>query len=168
MFAMSFDRILPAKVADVDKRFRSPWVATLVTVVLSMMWILLYLYVPAIGEYFTVMMVTTTLLLIVSMVAAILFPYRCKEIYKASPVSKYEVAGVPVVTIAGILGLFFCLLMEYYYVVDPTYGAAGDPIVISLNALLIIGAIIYYFLARWHRKRQGIDIDLAFKEVPPE
>jgi APA family basic amino acid/polyamine antiporter len=168
MFAMSFDRVLPAKVANVDKRFRSPWVATLITVALSLMWLVLFVYVPAIGDYFTVMMVTTTLLLIVSMLAAIVFPYRSKDIYKASPVSKYEVFGVPAVTVAGILGILFCFLMEYYYVVDPTYGGGGDPIVIALNALLIVGAIFYYFLARWYRKRQGIDIELAFKEVPPE
>jgi hypothetical protein len=32
----------------------------------------------------------------------------------------------------------------------------------------ILLAIIYYFVAKLIRKNQGVDIDLAFAEIPPE
>jgi len=168
LFAMSFDRVLPTKVSDVDERFHGPWVASLIAVVLSVLWLLLELFLPSFASYLTVMMVTTTFLLMVSMVAAILFPFTLKDVYKASPISKYEVAGVPMITIFGIIGLIVTTSMNYVYVINPTYGASGSPIVIGLNVSIILGGFVYYFLASWYRKRQGIEIGLAFKGVPPE
>lgn len=169
LFAMSFDRLFPEKMTTVSERLQSPWVATAFVGGLEILWVLLYLNVAIITQYFTVMMFTTTLVMALTQLSAILFPYRCKEIFETSPCRKYKVAGVPAVTIFGILGLFCAFLMEYYYFTVPLYGGfSSNPAVIGLNVALVIGCAIYYYLARWYRKRQGINLDLAFKVVPPE
>ena len=169
LFAMSFDRILPEKLTEVSERLQSPWVATSFVGALGILWILLYLNVSVITQYFTVMMVTTTFVMLLTQLCGILLPYRAKEIFESSPIRKYKVAGVPAITIVGILGLVSASMMEYYYLTVSDYGGiSGDPAVIALNIGLVLGCAIYYFLARWYRKSKGINVDLAFKAIPPE
>jgi amino acid transporter len=169
LFAMSFDRILPEKLTAVSEKLQSPWAATAFVGGLEILWILLYLNVSVITTYFTVMMFTTTFVMLLTQICGILLPYRAKAIFESSPIRKYKVAGVPAVTITGILGLISASIMEFYYFTVPIYGGiSGNSIVIALNVGLVLACGIYYYLARWYRKRQGINVDLAFKEVPPE
>jgi len=74
---------------------------------------------------------------------------------------------LPIVTIAGIIYVALLLTIVYYYWAVPALGflhPLWDPIYITV---IIIG-ILWYAFWYYKRKKEGIDITLAYKELPPE
>jgi uncharacterized membrane protein len=57
--------------------------------------------------------------------------------------------------------------MVYYYVTTPVYGMG----IYAPSLLFIIGVFvicyIYYLIRRTYLKSKGMDVTLAFKEIPP-
>jgi hypothetical protein len=49
------------------------------------------------------------------MLAAIVFPYQAREIYKASPTAAYKIAELPLITVLGSIALMFNAVMAVYY-----------------------------------------------------
>jgi hypothetical protein len=77
------------------------------------------------------------------------------------------VGGLPVLSLAGLASF----LVFTYYVVNSVVTTEFYTPTTDQGAFLIVlfgGAIIFYFLARAYRRSQGIDLSLAFKEIPPE
>jgi len=107
--------------------------------------------------------------------AAILLPFRkrTKPIYEASGV-KWKLAGIPLITIAGVIWVVFDLVCFWYFVIDPNLGANDkfSKLVpyfsLYLTFAIALAGFLYYWVIRWYRRRQGINIDLAFRELPPE
>src|SRR5260221_11913514 len=46
-----------------------------------------------------------------TVVAAIILPWRRKDLYDASPIAKWKVAGVPAITVVGVITGLFLLFM---------------------------------------------------------
>lgn len=70
-------------------------------------------------------------------------------------------------TLAGIVSFIVMLFLIWIPLAQPDIGMFTIPAItgiIVLYAIFIVG----YFVAKAYRKRQGIDISLAFKEIPPE
>ena len=76
---------------------------------------------------------------------------------------KYEIAGVPLITILGLCGGVLLLLMAYQYVVMELLNISW---LLPLAFLVFIVGIILYYIIKAIRSAQGIDITLAFKEIP--
>jgi amino acid transporter len=97
-------------------------------------------------------------------IAAILFPFRKRGVYNASPARRFH----PLLVIAGVASLLVFAWAGYEYFTDPLYGIIG---VAWENIYLIaIFAIpfVAYFVIRAVRKTQGIDLATIFAEIPPE
>ena len=112
-------------------------------------------------------------------IAAILLPYRKKELFDASPIANMKVAGIPLITIAGVIfgGFLAFLLVEWMF--DPWLNTGGEgpglygisfkntwSIVFLLGCYLLSAAIYYGFKS--YRKQGGIDIDKVQTEIPVE
>jgi hypothetical protein len=94
------------------------------------------------------------------------FPWTRKEVYETSPIAKYKVAGIPLITICGVIATVFSAWMLYYYLTVPGLGVSNlTSILIMLG--IFVGWSAYYFIRRWYLKRSGIELELAFKQVPP-
>ena len=98
-----------------------------------------------------------------------IFPWTRKEVYNTSPMAKYKIAGIPVITICGIIATVFSAWMLYWYITVPGLGVISFQ---NLTSAIIMVAIFlfwvaYFFIRRWWLKRIGINLDLAFKEIPP-
>jgi len=167
-FATTFDRLLPSRLAHVSMRFHSPTMAALMLAIGGELSILIFNYFPAAWTYMLSVYFVAILIPLFTTVAGILFPYRSatKEIYRLSPISKYKLGSLPAISVIGILGLIFVLTCMYFYLTVPAFGIVSVP---SLTIIMgvYIGFIIWYYAARWYRSRQGIDIDLAYKTIPP-
>jgi hypothetical protein len=99
--------------------------------------------------------------------AAAIFPYRAKTIFDRAPVSRYKVGGLPLSVICGIGGMIICVVMAFFFFTEPKLGFLGVvPQAVVWGIFIASG--IYYYLIRWYRSRQGIEMELAFREVPPE
>jgi amino acid transporter len=166
-FAWSFDRILPSKLADVNSKLRSPVNAIILNIVLGIVWWYLFLY-TGIFSVLAASLVGTMISPLLTSIAGIVFPYRNKRIYEASPIKK-SIAGIPVVTVFGVFSTIYLLIMIAYYFSFPALiGLAVSQTVGALIVGIFVVCIAYYYIVRAYRlKKEGIDINWAFREVPP-
>ena len=168
MFAMSYDRMLPGFVARVSRRWGAPITAITICFIgmLIMGWVYFF---TGFAKLTLDMPLMTSIAFAASTLVGTLFPYlnTTKKIYEDSPISKYKIFGVPAITVSGVLGLVYFAVMFYLYITDSRYGT-NDP----LSAMYIFGSIgvsaLIYFGYRIYRRRQGIDTDLTYREIPTE
>lgn len=166
MMAMSFDRVLPDALADVSPRLRTPLNAILAYHAGAVAWVLLYNY-TAVGAFTLSVTLASMVTYMFTSLAAALLPFREREMYLASPVGRLRILGVPAITVFGIASLLFNLAITYYFL------TADRLFVNDVRSEALIGAIfvlclVYYFARRAYLKRRGINIDLAFAQIPPE
>ena len=94
--------------------------------------------------------------------------YKRSDIYRLSPVSQYKVAGIPLMSLSGVIFAGFLVYLIYKWAIDPLYGV-NDPLSAIYMALLYIAAIVIYVAAKWYRKsKEGIDLSIIYKEIPAE
>jgi hypothetical protein len=102
-------------------------------------------------------------------VAALIFPFRKRDVFEASPgVVKKRIGKLPILCIVAIGN---CALFLYLFVtaaLTPAYSGPVGLIPWSLLIALFLIALIVYYGARTYRRRQGIDVDLLWREIPPE
>lgn len=168
IFAWSFDRIIPSKFSQISDRFRSPTYAVVLIAAINIISLVVYTYESATftslvsGSYLGFVL----MFLIVILTGAV-FPFAKKELYDKSPADR-RVAGVPVITIIGIVAAIFYVILAYFFISDPLYGA-NVPIVYEAIAIaIIVPALIFGGSYSYRKARQGINILQAFKQIPPE
>lgn len=168
-FAMSFDRALPGWFGAIDRRRRSPLNAIIFTTIGTVVMGWVYIYTPF-WRFTLDALVGAGAVLAASTLAGAVMPYRkrTKALWEASPASKYKVGSVPVITIAGILGTVFYWIPTFsLWIIDSRYGV-NDPLsAVVVIASFVAGGILYYTM-KWYRRREGINIDLLYGEVPYE
>jgi amino acid transporter len=179
IFAAAFDRLLPEKVADVDPRTGTPINALLLMVVPSVLVAFLFNY--NIASFQSLTLCSTLVIAVTYLgttISAILLPYRKPDLYKASPIAQYNVLGIPLITVAGLIFGGFLVFLLYQWILDPNalygigysineLGYKNGTSLIYMGSMYVLAAIIYFgFKAR--RKSEGIDIDKVHAEIPVE
>jgi amino acid transporter len=180
VFAAAFDRLLPERVAELNERTGTPVNAMFLMVIPAV--IVSFLYAYNVGGFISVTLAATQAIAIMyfgTAIAAMILPYKKKDLYEASPIAKMKFLGIPVITLAGAIFALFLgfLLVEWFF--DPWLNTGGTPpglygislantsSVIFLLATYGLAAAIYYiFKAR--RKREGIDMNKVQAEIPVE
>jgi hypothetical protein len=99
--------------------------------------------------------------------AGIFFPYIRPHIYAKSPIANHRILGLPIMTVACALG--FLASQFYFWVLfsDPVAAGHQTNQVIIVAGVFVIG-ILFFFFMKAYRKSQGVDVSLAFKEIPIE
>jgi basic amino acid/polyamine antiporter, APA family len=170
MVGMSLDRTLPAWFSKVSPRFRTPVNAHLIYFLLGVGAIVGYSYVT---KWYTVTLGVTFAcgyVFVLSCLAAALLPYRAKALYEASPGAKYKLAGIPLVTIFGVIGFIFGAAAVIAFLVKKGYGLTGTSPLLTYAIVvgIFVFALVVYWIGRAYQKGKGIDVSYAFLEVPPE
>lgn len=167
MFAMTFDRMFPAKFADVSDKFHTPIKLILGIMVVGEIWVFLINYTTWAALFATYL--AWDIMMFFTMVTGILFPFLkgTKRIYEASPAAKYKMGGIPLISICGVCGLTLLFIIIYFIAATPTLGFANYQSEIAMAAIFL-AAFVYYFIVKAYRKKEGIDIGMIFKEIPPE
>ncbi len=167
MFAWAFDRVGPSWLADVNDRFHTPVKSILLSAALGEILLILAIYTTGISIVFANGAILINLAFLITSIAGILFPFRAKKIFEQSPGwVKKRVGGVPVVTLVGIFSAIVELILLYGGVTNAVIG--GAPASYPFSAGIAISGIVIYYIAKMYRKRQGIDLSLVFKDIPPE
>jgi APA family basic amino acid/polyamine antiporter len=96
-----------------------------------------------------------------------LMPYRAKALYEASPGAAYKIGNIPLVTIFGLIGAIVGGVMVLMFMF---YSALGLTSVLAYQVVfgVLAVSIIWYFIAKMIQRSRGINVDYAFKEIPPE
>ncbi|MBI3361337.1 MAG: APC family permease [Chloroflexi bacterium] len=177
MVAMALDRLLPEWFSRVDDKLHTPVNSHIAYFLASVPVILAYSLVP--GWIGLTLGVTfgCGYVFVVTCLAGALLPYRAKEVYEASPGAQYKVGNLPLVTVLGVLGGVIGTLMVLAFLFRPELGVLGnwnfENFPANLWAQIIAFAIIvvsavWYFAAKNSQKSRGINVEYAFKEIPPE
>jgi amino acid transporter len=168
LLAWSFDRITPSFFGQVSEKYHTPIRAVALFSVLD--WIALFIF----SVNFTLVgSLTATLAVFLTMfgvmgVVGLIFPFlkRTRGIFEQSPF-RWRVGPVPVLTLTAVGWLAFLGVGIYFYLSESAL-ASNKPLMLLVTAVVFLAAFPIYALARWLRSRQGIDLRLAYKEIPPE
>ncbi len=129
--------------------------------------------VPGYTTYTLAVTAVATVMYIGTAIGGAVFPRTRREVYQTSPIAKYKVGPVPLITICGLIAAGFSAWMLYWYITEPFLGianlSAGFDGVKSLLIMvaIFVGWTVYYFVRRAYLRSRGINLDLAYKEVPP-
>jgi len=168
MMAMALDRTLPEWISRVNPRLHTPVNAHLAYFIGSVFWIVAFNLVPVWGSWTLGVSFACGYVFTISALAAALFPFKAPSIYNASPGARY---GKSVVWIGGI-GFLFGMASVLSFIFVPNMGIAftapGGWKQASLVVGVVVIAVVFYLASRAYHRKRGIDISLAFKEIPPE
>ena len=122
VFATAFDRVLPEGAAKVSKS-GVPYVALALMLIPSIPIAWLYAFNE---DFFNWTLAATMVIAITfagSAIAAAILPWRKPEIYNASPIAKYRVLGVPLITVTAVAFLALLVFCLIKWLFDDVYGA---------------------------------------------
>jgi basic amino acid/polyamine antiporter, APA family len=166
MIAWAFDRVAPAPLGRVSDRLHSPVVAIAVATVITILFLVLFVF----TTYFATLVVFVMIALgawAVVLAAGIVFPYRRPEIYEKSPISKRKLFGLPLMTVACSFG-FIGAVFYFFTLFFDSFAAGHDLGRLAIMAACFAGGFVFFHVMRAYRKSQGVDVDLAFKQIPIE
>lgn len=170
-FAWSFDQILPAALSKVSRRTRTPVRLTVIVWALCILPAYLAAYHPAdIFKLYAFTFFGTALsTMFFAGIAAMLFPYRAPQTYASSPIAGYRILNLPAIVVLGAIGVCFTLFWCAAYAYFPEFGMhANEGLLAYVFGGIFVGAIVVYYISRFVRKSQGIPMEMAFSEIPPE
>ncbi len=179
IFAAAFDRLLPEKVAELNDK-GTPVNAMLLMILPALL--VSYLYAYNVGGFNSITLAATqgiAFMYFGTAIAAIVLPYKKKELFEASPIAQMKVFGIPLITVAGVIFASFLgfLLVEWLF--DPWLNTGGEGgglygisfkntnSIIFLVTCYALSAAIYYGF-KSYRKKGGIDMDKVQTEIPVE
>ncbi|HLY14606.1 MAG TPA: amino acid permease [Candidatus Limnocylindrales bacterium] len=168
IFAAAFDRVLPEAAARVSDR-GVPWIALLLIMVPGV--ILSWLYAYQAG--FSALTLDASLVIAVTFFgtsfAATILPWWKPDLYNKSPIARYKLAGLPLISIAGAITTIFLGWVVYEWLSNSLYGiGTGNSQSIEFLAVVYgLGALVWV-VARVYRRTQGIDLDAIHAEIPAE
>ena len=167
LFAWSFDRLAPARVAEVNDRLHTPVVATVVVALWVEVLNYLNIYQGLSALLINVIAVMAVAFIAVAL-AAILMPFTRPNLFNSAPAMvRASIGGIPWLTIAGVVMLLSWAFVLYVTFATTAFGQVAPISMIEAFAVPILGAI-YYLVIRMVRERQGIHLKAAFQEIPPE
>lgn len=166
VFAASFDRILPEKVASVSRNGVPFWSLALMLLP-SIPLAALYAWSKTFQSYTLDATLVIAITFLGTTVSAAILPWRKPEIYNASPIAKYRVFGVPLITASAIMFAVILIWALVKWFSDSAYGINNTGSYYLMGGMYVL-AIAIYVVSQIVRKRQGIDLGLVYGEIPAE
>ena len=164
--AWAFDRVAPAPLGEISEKRHTPLVAIWFCVVITVIFMALFVF----TEFFSTIVIlieAAVLAWSIVLAAGIFFPYTRPEIYEKSPIANKKILGLPMMTVACALGTAGAQFFFWTLWADPV-AAGHDPLQLLLVFGVFVIGVVFYFVMKAIRKSQGIDVTLAFKEIPIE
>lgn len=166
IFAWSFDRVIPERLADVSDRTHTPVLTIgLITASALIFWAIWVFT----GAFFLTSFIMMGFFgIVVTSIAATLFPYLRKTQYEASPISRYTFLGLPLITVLGAVNVLFFGAMVVFSATNADYGANSPAAWITFAVVYTTGIVVFFVSKAIRKSRDGIDLDLVYQEIPPE
>ena len=156
LLAQSFDRFLPSTISDVNPRFGSPVKAFLISLVVTVVLVALAaFYYSGLGGLFGATIASMIYFAFVGLAAAVWAIRKEKGMAKLTLI----VAGIANIGVFGFL--------TYQYITNAAQWSLNSLTVYFVVGTFILGGVIYAGSYYYHKAR-GVNISLAYKEIPPE
>jgi basic amino acid/polyamine antiporter, APA family len=167
IFAAAFDRILPERVADVSEKRHVPYWALALMLIPSVIVGALYAYTSNFATYILDATLVIAVTFFGTSIAAIILPWRKKALYENSPIARYKVAGIPLVSVAGTITAAFLGFNLWKWFKDDLYAVNNKDSLIFMGIMYGM-ALIIYVVAYFVRRSQGINLKSIYEEIPVE
>ena len=146
LFAWSFDRLIPSAMSEISERFHTPVKGAIVVTIVCWVFLAATVY-NFLGTYVNLVFAQASLYLI-AMVAATVFPFLRKDLFGQSQSwATKKIAGLPLMTLFGGIGVAVLLLNFYYLLTDPA--VSGE----SANSSIVIVCSYVFFVAFYYAVR---------------
>ena len=167
MLAWGLDRSGPQWLARVNDRVHTP-VAAIVFCTITGEIALLALINIAQASLLGALLAQIAAFILVS-AAGIAFPYRLKDLWESA--GGRRILGIPAVALAGVGGVIALGALLILFIFNKSI-SAQFAVTAHLSVEFMLGVvaagILWYIGAYLFNKRRGINLNLAYKEIPPE
>lgn len=168
VFALSFDRLLPTKMADVRARSHAPVYAVGLVAAITVALIVFGNLTTLLALFRNFILVSEAMYVIGSVCAAAL-PYRRPELFEASPkMFRGRVFGVPIITVVGSVSALAFLALVFDVGSRIQYSGGYSAGSIATLTIVAVSGVVLYAVSRLNLNKRGIDLRLAMRELPPE
>jgi amino acid transporter len=163
IFAAAFDRMLPEWASYVEPRTRTPVVALMLMVIPSIIVAILYAF--NIFNFRSLVLDATLVIAVTflgSTVAAIILPWKAKDVFEGSPISKFNMPtwlGWLATALLAVGGLYLIATsFRYAYTVLTNLGTIGPTaltwlIVLFVTAITVVNAVMIAWLVVYIGRR---------------
>jgi amino acid transporter len=167
MLAWSLDRLVPRQLGEVNDRFHTPIKAIILCAITGEIALIALIQIPQASLLGALL--AQILAFIVVSIAGIAFPYRLKAIWESGGARR--IAGIPAVTLAGIGGVIalggLMLLFIFDDTINTTFAVTRAISLRFMIGVVVLGAV-WYVVAWIVNRNRGVDLSLAYREIPPE
>jgi len=163
--AWSLDRVAPDFLGRVDDRTHTPIPA----IALCLAGGITFVGLLAFTTYFQLVIFIEVAVLAwaIVLLAGVFFPFRRPDIYQKSAIANIRIGRVPVMSIACALGAIAAFLFFFDLFFD-SFAAGHSRHSMSVLIGWFVGSFVLFWIMKLIRRRQGVNVDLAFKEIPIE
>jgi amino acid transporter len=165
LFAWAFDRILPDRVASVNERFHTPVVATVLVTIGAIVAAGIMAFAADSGEFATLSFTMFSFGFIIPAIAAILFPFRKKQLYETAFVVKKKLV-LPLISWLGIGSLVYLTYSTYLSI--QSGGLPIDNVSMTMYGTIYGLGVIVLVVGYLRNRSRGLPLGLVFAEIPPE
>ncbi len=167
MLAWAVDRMVPAPIGDVSDRFHSPVKAIIFCTITGTLALIALVTIPQ-ASLLGALLAQIAAFILVS-IAGIVFPFRLRHVWESA--GGHRLLGIPTVTLAGIGGVIvlgaLMLMFLMNSTINSTFGVTARLSLSFMIGVIVVG-IIWYVVAYFLNRSQGVDVGLAYREIPPE
>jgi amino acid transporter len=167
MLAWSLDRTVPRQLGEVSDRLHTPVKAILLCAVTGTAALVALVRIPQ-ASLLGALLAQIVAFILVS-IAGVVFPYRLRQIWEGG--GGRRILGVPAVTLAGLGGVValggLMLMFIFDNTVNATFAATRGLSLKFMIGVIVVGVV--WYAASWAlNKHRGVDLSLAYREIPPE
>jgi amino acid transporter len=167
MLAWSIDRMVPPQLGDVSDRYHTPIKAIVFATLTGELALIALIQIPQ-ASLLGALIAQLVAFIVVS-IAGIAFPYRLPALWQSA--GGRRLFGIPTVTLAGIGGVVVLGYMMFLFVTNETlngdFGVTRDISLLVMGTVVGLG-VLWYIGAYLYNRARGVDVTLAYAEIPPE
>jgi amino acid transporter len=169
VFAMSFDRLLPSRLADISPRRHAPINALLLCAIAGLGFVALIVFSTGYVRVSRNGVLVWASVMTIAGVAGVALPFRRRDLYEGAPkVISGSWLGMPPVVLISLFVILSQGGLAYFAATNDALSGgydAGSVIYLLSTALL---GVVMYAISRTYLRRKGVDLSLAMRELPPE
>lgn len=166
MFAVAMDRLLPEKFLDISPTLKSPYFSVLVFFAIALLFNYLEIYQ---GFSLSLMFGVISYMLFQYFIASLAAFRASKSAGKLS--SKLLISsGLSAISVISAIGILLGYGALTYNPSGFGFDLFSGNVVPSILLLvgIVVASLIWFEVARYIRKKNGVDVSTIFKEIPPE
>lgn len=168
MIAMAFDRVLPEAIGRVDRRTHAPVVAIAVFSAGCLVACVLYAFVPSFAALTLGLLILNITGFAATMVAAVVFPWRQRDMFESTVAARYKIAGIPVMSLAALVFLAFVVFVDVQALRADELALNGRDGLLFIFGCYAIAALIYIASKIYRKRKDDLDLAVVYRELPAE